>query len=168
MSDTQNPIQLEDCVKTHCASTVTLYGSTLSNPNSLTLPLTTNSLPNTILNSLVDHGSSDSFINLESVKTQHLPAYGILPIRLRLIDGTSKSIISQALDLQLCFPTGESQKVTLFVTPLDQNCTIVLGYHWLTHYNPLIDWALGSISFQQSAQHKSLGSPPIKTFPSAA
>src|SRR5882724_10921387 len=168
MNDTQTPIGLEDCVKTHCASTVTLYMSTLSNPNSLTLPLTTNSLPNMTLKSLVDSGSSNSFIDSAFVKTRHLPAYGIPPIRLILIDGTSNSIISQALDLQLCFPTGESQKLTLFVTPLDQSCMIVLGYYWLTCYNPSIDWALGSISFQQSAQHKSLGSPPIKTFPSAA
>src|SRR5882724_26652 len=168
MSNTQNPVGLEDCVKTHCASTVTLYVSTFSNPDSLTLPLTTDSLPNIILNSLVDSGSSDSFINLALVKTRHLPAYGILPIRLRLIDGTSNSIILQALDLQLCFPTGESQKLTLFVTLLDQSCTIVLGYHWLTRYNPLIDWVLGSISFQQSAQHKSSSSPPVEIFPSAA
>src|SRR5882724_4015601 len=168
MSDTQNPVGLEDCVKTHCASTVTLFMSTLSNPNSLTLPLTTDSLPNTILNSLVDSGSSDSFIDLAFVKTQHLPAYGIPPIWLRLIDGTSNSIISQAMDLQLCFSTGESQKLTFFVTPLYQSCTIVLGYCWLTHYNPLIDWVLGSISFRQSAQHESLSSPPIEMLPSAA
>src|SRR5882724_749745 len=167
MSDTPNPIRLEDCVKTHCARTITLYMSTLSNPDSLTLPLTTDSLPNMILNSLMDSGSSDSFIDLAFVKTQHLPAYGIPPIRLRLIDGTSNSIILQALDLQLCFPTRESQKLTLFVTLLDQSCMIVLGYHWLTHYYPLIDWALGSISFWQLAQHKSLSSPPIETFPSA-
>src|SRR5882724_6285226 len=168
MSDTQNPVRLEDCIKTHCASTVTLYASTLSNPDSLTLPLTTNSLPNTTLNSLVDSRSSDSFIDSAFIKTQHLPAYGIPPIWLRLIDETSNSIISQALDLQLCFPTRESQKLTLFVTPLDQSCTIVLGYHWLTHYNPSIDWALGSISFWQSVQHESLSSPPIETFPSVA
>src|SRR5882724_1766224 len=164
MSDTQNPVRLEDCVKTHCASTVTLYMSTLSNPNSLTLPLTTDSLLNMTLNSLVDSGSSYSFIDSAFVKTRHLPAYGIPPIWLRLIDGTSNSIISQALDLQLHFPTGESQKLTLFVTLLDQSCTIVLGCSWLTHYNLLIDWVLGSISFWQSAQHESLSSPPVETF----
>src|SRR5882724_4026219 len=166
MSDSQNPIQFEDCIKTHCASTITLYVSTLSNPDSLTLPFTTDSLLNTILNSLVDSGSSNYFIDLAFVKTRHLPAYGIPPIQLRLIDGTSNSIISQALDLQLCFPTGESHKLTLFVTPLDQSCMIVLGYHWLTCYNPLIDWVLGSISFLQSAQHECLSSSPIETSPS--
>src|SRR5882724_8307359 len=119
MSNPQDSIQLEDCVKLHHVSTVTLYTSTLSNPNSLILSLTTNSLPSTTLKSLVDSGSSDSFIDSAFVKTQHLPAYGIPPIWLRLINGTSNSIISQALDLQLCFPTGESQKLTLFVTPLD-------------------------------------------------
>ena len=164
MSNPQNPIRLEDCIKIHHASTITLYASTLSNPDSLTLPLTTNSLLNTTLKSLVDSGSSDSFTDLAFVKTRHLPAYGIPPIWLRLIEGTSNSIILQALDLQLCFPTRESQKLTLFVTLLDQSCTIVLGYCCLTHYNPLIDWVLGSISFWQSAQHESLSSPPVETF----
>src|SRR5882724_3581892 len=72
----------------------------------------------------------------------------------------------KALDLKICFPTGESQNLMFYVTPLDQSCMIVLGYHWLTRYNPLIDWVLGSIIFWQPSQHKSKSSPSIKTLPS--
>src|SRR5712664_1653763 len=109
-----------------------LNASTLSNPDSLTLSLTSDTPPDMILKSLMDSGSSDSFIDSAFVQTQHLPTYSIPPIKLRLIDGTSNSVISQALDLQIHFPTGESQTLTFYVTPLDQSCTIVLGYHWLT------------------------------------
>src|SRR5882724_10333162 len=121
-----------------------------------------------VLNSLVDSGSSNSFIDSVFVQTQHLPAYGIPPIKLQLIDGTSNSIISQALDLQIRFPTGESQNLIFYVTPLDQSCTIVLGYCWLTCYNPSIDWVLGSIFFRQRSQHESKSSPSVKTLPSSA
>ena len=77
-------------------------------------------------------------------------------------------IPSSRLDLKICFPTGESQNLTFYVTPLDQSCMIVLGYHWLTHYNPSIDWVLGSIFFQQLLQHESKSSPSVETFLSLA
>src|SRR5882724_6899837 len=70
--------------------------------------------------------------------------------------------------MQICFPTGESQNLTFYITPLDQSCTIVLGYHWLTRYNPLIGWVLGSIFFRQPSQHESKSSPSVETFPSLA
>src|SRR5882724_1860142 len=50
--------------------------------NSLTLSLTSDTLPDMVLKSLVDSGSSDSFIDSVFVQTQHLPAYGIPPIKL--------------------------------------------------------------------------------------
>src|SRR5882724_1879388 len=53
----------------------TLNASALSNPDSLTLFLTSDTLPDMVLKSLVDSGSSNSFIDSAFVQTQHLPAY---------------------------------------------------------------------------------------------
>ena len=69
--------------------------------------MTSDTLPNMTLKSLVDSGSSNSFIDSAFVQTQHLPAYNIPPIKLHLIDGTIQ------------FPTGDSQNLTFYITPLD-------------------------------------------------
>src|SRR5882724_8245629 len=130
--------------------------------------MTSDILLKAILKSLVDSGSSNCFIDPTFICTHHLCTYSIPPVKLRLIDGTSNSVILQALDLQIRFPTGESQNLTFYVTPLDPSCTIVLGYRWLTRYNPLIDWVLGSIIFQQLSQHESKSSPFVETLPSSA
>src|SRR5882672_12961609 len=45
---------------------------------------------------------------------------------------------------------------------------IVLGYRWLTRYNPLIDWVLSSIFFRRPLQHESEISPSVETLPSLA
>ena len=69
-------------------------------------------------------------------------------MELKLFDGTCNSVITQSLDLFVLFPSGESMTINFYVTLLDSACSVVLGYNWLTRYNPLIDWVLGSITFR--------------------
>ena len=115
------------------------------------IPVMSKTIPDTQLMSLVDSGSSDSFIDSGFVDKHHLAAYTIPAIRLRLIDSTCNSIITQAIKLHIRFSSGKKQTVDFYVTPLDSSCTLMLGHHWLACSNPLIDWVKGSLRFHTKA-----------------
>ena len=153
-----------------CASTevVQLNASTLSDPNSLCVPLRSSQIsdPSYRLATLVDSGSTHCFIDTFFTKQYDLPTSSVPPIKLRLFDGTSNSVITQSVNLPVLFPTGESMTINFYVTLLNPSCTVVLGYNWLTCYNPLIDWVLDGITFWPPSLGLSL--PSTTSFARAA
>ena len=141
---------------------VHLNASALFSPNSLTFSLSSADIP-TPFRVLLDSGSSHCFIDSAFCSAHNLRKNPISPLRLRLFDGSSNSAISETVDLCLRFPTGESLPCRLLVTPLDPSCSAVLGYDWLTRYNPLIDWVSGSLTFRASVPDSPTPPTPVSS-----
>src|SRR5258708_13852238 len=51
--------------------------------------------------------------------------------------------------MPITFSTGETHHLEFFVTMLDENYSLVLGYDWLAQYNPSIDWTETKITFRE-------------------
>src|SRR6266481_4812062 len=108
MSSPPNDTPTEGCVgQLHAQTTVQLNTSTTSSPDALIIPFTSKSTKDLILPSLVDSGSSDSFIDSHVMERHHLAVYTIPLVKLCLIDGTCNYIIMQTLKMHIHFPSGE-------------------------------------------------------------
>src|SRR5258705_12719256 len=49
----------------------------------------------------------------------------------------------------ITFSTGETHHLELFVTSLDENYSLILGYDWLAQHNLSIDWTETKIMFRE-------------------
>jgi len=93
-----------------------------------------------------------------------LETYSVPSVQLELFDGSRGSMINQAIDLQIRFPSGEITPISFYVTKLDPGCPAVIGYSWLSRYNPSIDWELSQLFF--NAKGTPLQDPPSAEPPS--
>ena len=57
------------------------------------------------------------------------------------------------------FPSGEVLDLDFYVTPLDKSVSAVLGYSWLSAYNPGIDWKTHSIHFRNTPADRPVTPP---------
>src|SRR5258708_7586310 len=74
-------------------------------------------------------------------------SYLLKAILLRMFDGSTTSTVDRTCHIPITFSTGELHVVDLFVTKLDEEYSVVLGYDWLTQHNPSIDWLEMKITF---------------------
>src|SRR6266436_3462669 len=125
------------CPRNSSTSSMALHTSSLS-PNSFFLSLTSTSVHNLLqpFHALLDSGSSHSFVNKafameNKLKFSYLPN----PIPLKMFDGSTPSNVSKKVWMLITFSTGETHHLELFITSLDENYSLILGYDWLAQHN---------------------------------
>ncbi len=87
-------------------------------------------------------------------------SYLLKVIPLRMFTGSTTLTIDRTCHIPITFSTSESHTVDLFVTKLDKEYLLVLGYDWLTQHNPSIDWVEMKIMFCNPETWKALLEAP--------
>src|SRR5260370_36498101 len=119
--------------------------------------------PLQLFRALLDSGSSHSFVNETfALKNRLKFLYLLKVIPLRMFDGSTMSTVNRTCCIPITFSTGESHTMELFVTKLDEEYSVVLGYDWLTQHNPSIDWVEMKITFRNPKTPPEMPSPAPK------
>src|SRR5258708_35595920 len=77
-----------------------------------------------------------------------------------MFDGSTMSTVDRTCRIPIMFSTSESHALDLFVTKVDEEYLVVLGYDWLTQHNPSIDWVETKITFRNLETRKTLPEVP--------
>src|SRR5258708_2379734 len=76
------------------------------------------------------------------------------PIPLKMFDRSTPSNVSKKVWMPITFSTGEMHHLEFFITNLDENYSLVLGYDWLAQHNLNIDWTETKITFREPKNPK--------------
>src|SRR6266436_6720766 len=126
-------------------------------PNSFFLSLTSTSICNLLqlFHTLLDSGLSHSFVNEAFATNNKLKfSYLLNPIPLKMFDRSTPSNVSKKVQMPITFSTGEMHHLEFFITNLDENYSLVLGYDWLAQHNLNIDWTETKIMFREPKNPK--------------
>ena len=164
MGNPSCPVLWKGCQDINSAFHLHLNTMSLS-PNSFFLSLTSHTTCNPLrpFRALLDSGSSHSFVN-EAFALKNKLKFSYLPkvIPLRMFDGSTMSTVDRTCRIPITFSTSESHMLDLFVTKLDEEYSVVLGYDWLTQHNPSIDWVETKITFRNPKTPPETPSPAPK------
>src|SRR5258707_1487128 len=150
MSDFLSIALLRGCPEKGSAAPVIWLNSTSLSPNSFLLSLTSTSISEHACPfiALLDSGSSHCFVDeLFAKKNKLLLSKLLSTIPLQLFDRSTWNSVSHKTTIPLTFSTSETHRMEFYVTKLDKGYSIVLGYDWLVHHNPSIDWAENKVVF---------------------